>query len=86
MCGQAAYPFAVAESFELQQFAEHEYGVTDELLPFDRAFYAERLRERKYAYSEDEVKPYFSLPRVMDGLFSVCNRLFGVDIALAPEQ
>jgi hypothetical protein len=54
--------------------------------PWDRTFYAERMREERFAYSEEELRPYFSLPRVLDGLFKLAHRLFDIEIAPAPEQ
>ena len=50
----------------------------DELQPWDVAYTAEKLRVRKYDLSEEELKPYFALPAVMDGLFAIVNRVFGV--------
>ena len=48
--------------------------------PWDVAFLAERLRERKYAYSEEELKKHFELEDVLRGLFKITNLLFGVDV------
>ena len=50
------------------------------LKPWDFAYEAERLRERKYGYSEEDVKKCFTLDAVLDGLFSVSKSLFGVDV------
>ena len=47
--------------------------------------YAERLREEKYAYTDDQVRPYFPLPRVMDGLFALCTKLHGVSFEKEKE-
>ena len=49
-----------------------------ELRHWDVAFWAERLREQRYAYTDEELRPYFPLPRVLDGLFALVRRLFGV--------
>jgi oligopeptidase A len=64
---------------ELRTFAAAELGL-DELQPWDLAFASERLKEARYAYSEEEVKAYFTLPRVLDGLFSIIQTLFQVRI------
>ena len=48
--------------------------------PWDRAFFAERLREKKYAYSEEELKRHFEFADVLQGLFRVTKFLFGVDV------
>jgi len=50
------------------------------IAPWDVAFLAERLRERKYAYSEEELKKHFELEDVLSGLFKITNLLFGVDV------
>ena len=57
-------------------------GVPSIVSPFagDQFFWAERLREERYAYSDEELRPYFSLPRVLEGLFATAKRLFDVDI------
>ncbi|CAA2979760.1 probable cytosolic oligopeptidase A [Olea europaea subsp. europaea] len=47
---------------------------------WDISFWSERLRELKYEINEEELRPYFSLPKVMDGLFSLANKLFGVNV------
>ena len=50
------------------------------ILPWDLAYEAERLRERKYAYSEEELKRHFELEDVVKGLFRMVKFLFGVDV------
>ena len=49
----------------------------------DVGFWAERLREAKYAYTEEELRPYFPLPQVLNGLFALIERLFGVRVEAA---
>ncbi len=46
--------------------------------PWDQAFFAERVRERKYAYSEEELKRHFEFNDVLDGLFTMADFLFGI--------
>ena len=48
--------------------------------PWDVSFYAERLREKKYAYSEEELKRHFELEDVLKGLFKITNLLFDVTV------
>ncbi|MEM9019518.1 MAG: M3 family metallopeptidase [Planctomycetota bacterium] len=73
---------------ELQRFAA-EQGETRELMHWDMAFWAERLREAKFDYTDEQLRPYFPLPRVLDGLYALCTKLFGVsferDDASAPR-
>jgi oligopeptidase A len=64
---------------ELREFAATELGL-EELAPWDATFAAEKLREKRYAFSENEVKQYFPEPVVLKGLFKVTETLFGVRI------
>lgn len=61
----------------LRAFAK-EQGEANDLMHWDLAFWAERMREQKFAYTDEELRPYFPLPRVMDGLFGICKKLFDV--------
>ncbi len=74
-----AKPFAEKDLAELKAYAAEELGLND-LQPWDVAYAAEKLRETRYAYSEDEVKQYFTEPRVLQGLFDVVHTLFGVTL------
>jgi len=64
---------------EVRTFASERHGVKD-LQPWDVAYYSEKLRQQKYAISQEELKPYFPEPRVVDGLFSIVERLYGITI------
>jgi len=72
-----AHPYAERDLAELQAYAAAELGL-DALQPWDVAYASERLRETRYAYSEDEIKQYFTEPRVLQGLFQVIETLFDV--------
>lgn len=67
---------------EITQLA-NESGHEGPLAHWDVAFWAERLREQRYAFTDEELRPYFSLERVLDGLFSLCHRLFGITVKAA---
>ena len=82
---QTSYAMAQRELDELRAFAR-AHGETHELMNWDVAFWAERLREERYAYSEEELRPYFALPRVLEGLFGLAERLFGVRIRAADGE
>lgn len=73
----AALPKAQAEALELQQLIDEEKGGF-KLEAWDWWYYTEKLRQKKYALSENELKPYFSLDNVRNGAFMVASRLFGV--------
>ena len=76
-------PFAQRDWDELGAFAKTELGITDGLQAWDVPFASERLKQARYAFSENELKQYFPLPKVLDGLFGVIQTLFGVKIEVA---
>ncbi|MDQ8035490.1 MAG: M3 family metallopeptidase [Bordetella sp.] len=78
-----AKPHAVRDLDELRDFAARELGLP-ELQSWDVGFASERLREARYAYSEDEIKQYFTEPRVLAGLFEVIESLFDVRLREVP--
>lgn len=74
-----AKPVAERELAELRAFAASELGLA-ELQPWDVGYAAEKLRERKYALNEEELKPYFALDAVLAGFFEIVRRVFGVGV------
>ena len=80
---QKAKPFAQKDWQELSEFAKSELSIIDGLEPWDVAFASERLKQERYSFSENELKQYFPLPKVLDGLFQVIQTLFGVKIEKA---
>ena len=74
-----ARPFAETDLAELRAFAKSELGI-DPLEAWDMTYASEKLREQRYAFSEQEVKQYFPEPKVIDGLFRLVQTLFSVDI------
>jgi oligopeptidase A len=74
-----AKPFAEHDTKELRAFAHSELGI-EQMQAWDVTFVSEKLREQRYAFSEQEVKQYFPEPRVLAGLFQVVETLFSVHI------
>jgi oligopeptidase A len=74
-----ARPFAERDLNELREFAAKELGLTT-LEAWDVPFASEHLQQARYAFSDNTVKQYFPLPRVLDGLFGLIERLFSVKI------
>jgi peptidyl-dipeptidase Dcp len=72
-----ALPLAKKELVEMQQIADKE-GAGFKLDSWDWWFYAEKLRKMKYDLDENELKPYFSLHNVRDGMFAVAGKLYGI--------
>jgi oligopeptidase A len=70
---------ARADLAELHAFAREQHGMA-ELQPWDLSYYAEKLRQAKYAISQEDLKPYFPEDRVVQGLFEVVSRLYGLAI------
>jgi oligopeptidase A len=74
-----ARPFAERDLAELRAFARDELGL-DKLESWDLAWASEKLKQARYAFSDDEVKQYFPEPQVMAGLFRVIESLYGVQL------
>ena len=74
-----ARPHAEADLAELRDFARTELGLA-ELSSWDVPFAAERLKELRYSFSDQEVRQYFTEPKVLDGLFRIIETLFDVSI------
>jgi len=74
-----AKPHGQEDLAQLRAFAADALGL-DDLQPWDLAYAAEKLRQQRYAYSEDEVRQYFSETQVLQGLFHVVQTLFGVTL------
>jgi oligopeptidase A len=79
-----AVPQAKEEFAELSDFARDELGI-ESLAPWDVTYASEKLREARHAISQEQLRPYFPAPRVVDGLFQVVERLFGVRVEEAPD-
>jgi oligopeptidase A len=72
-------PQAEADVAEVQNFAKSEYGI-ESLNAWDYTYYSEKLKQQKYAVSDEELRPYFPEDRVISGLFEVVSRLYSLDI------
>lgn len=72
-------PQAQEDLDELKAFAEQTYAAT-ELKAWDLAYYSEKLKEQKYAISDEVLRPYFPEEKAVGGLFEVVSRLYGLKI------
>ncbi len=80
----AAIPMAKKEAAELQKLIDQRKdGIT--LQPWDWWYYAEILRKEKYDLNEAQLRPYFKLENVRDGVFETANRLWGLKFIPRPE-
>ena len=75
---QVSYEAAKEDLEALKTFAE-----TDDLKHWDIAYWSEKQRQAKFNFSAEELRPYFPLPRVLEGIFSLAKRIFGVEIIAA---
>jgi oligopeptidase A len=74
-----AKPYAQRDRAELEAYARDHLGL-DELQAWDLAYASEKLKQARYSFSEQEVKPYFTEPKVLDGLFGVVGDLYGMQV------
>lgn len=72
-----AKPFAEKEIEELTAFAKEADGI-ETLQRWDHAYYAEKLKQKKFSLSDEELKPYFQLENVIQGAFDVATKLYGI--------
>ncbi|MFV0365037.1 MAG: M3 family metallopeptidase [Mangrovibacterium sp.] len=69
--------FAIAEYDEMQRFAQRQ-GLKDDLQRWDWAYYAEKLKNTKFGFKEEELKPYFQLEKVVDAVFGLATTLYDI--------
>ena len=74
---EKAKPFAQKEFDELAQFAKDLDGIT-EFQKWDSSYYAEKLKKKLFNLDDEQLKPYFKLENVIEGAFTVANKLFGL--------
>lgn len=75
----ASRPFAEKDYDEAQKFAE-ESGFNGKIQRWDWAYYSEKLKNTRYGFNEEELKPYFKLENVIEGVFSLANELYGLKL------
>ncbi len=84
---RASYDAAKKEFEELKAFAASKGAPeANDLKHWDVSYWAERQREEKFAFSDEELRPYFPLPQVLNGLFDLVKRIFGVTVTAADGQ
>ena len=73
----ASRPAAEKEFTEVQVYAKN-HGLKDQLQRWDWSYYSEKLKNSNYGFDEQQVKPYFKLEKVRDGVFDLATRLYGL--------
>ncbi len=76
---QQSKPFAVKEFAEVQDYAE-KAGFEGTIQRWDWAYYSEKLKSEKYDYTDEEVKPYLQLEKVISGVFQLAQKLYGLGL------
>ncbi|MBA4502947.1 oligopeptidase A [Marinobacterium marinum] len=72
-------PVAQREVSELQAFARERDGI-EELKAWDVTYYGEKLKQDRFEISQQELRPYFPLPKVLEGMFTIAGRLFELEV------
>lgn len=80
---ERSHPQGLREFAQLQDFAANQLGIAH-LEAWDLAYATEQLRQHRYAISDEELRPYFPHTRVLQGLFAVVERLFGIRVTEQP--
>nr|CAA6830753.1 MAG: Oligopeptidase A (EC [uncultured Thiotrichaceae bacterium] len=73
-------PFADQEYTDIVQFAKDELGMTEEVQVWDVSYISEKMKESRFRFTEQDLKPYFPAERVIDGLFKLVSQLYNVQI------
>lgn len=74
----AYMPALKIELKELTEFASEFEGRPVEIKPWDYSYYSNKLKNKKYSYDEEELRPYFELSNVIDGVFGLATKLYGL--------
>jgi len=79
-----ALPVAKKEFSELEAYARETFGQSS-LESWDVGFYSEKLRQERFDVSQEELKPYFPVPVVLNGMFEVVKQLFDIEVKARPD-
>ncbi len=75
------------ETSALQAFRDAREGERSKpLAPWDIAYYAEKLRQSEFDFDEEALRPYFPMPQVLDGMFGLVERLYGIHVARSENE
>jgi oligopeptidase A len=88
--GKEALPVAEAELAEILALAKElqpdVYAHVEKLMPWDTTYFSERLKEKKFDLTEEQLRPYFALPNVLEGLFGLVERIFNIRVKAADGE
>jgi len=75
----ASKPHQIKEYNELDELAKKS-GQEEAFMQWDISFWSERLKEKRFQFTDDELRPYFPMPKVLEGMFGLAEYLFGIKI------
>ena len=78
-------PFAEQEYADIVQFAKDELGMTEEVQVWDVSYISEKMKQQQFQFTEQDLKPYFPVDRVIDGLFKLVGQLYSIRITPAEQ-
>ena len=81
---EKSYPKAKEEWEEILEYGKDRLGYT-EVNKWDTSFISEKIKQERFAFNEEELKPYFSLPKVLKGLFKIVEKLYGLSFKINPN-
>lgn len=82
---EAYTPAAHREVAEVETLARRLEGDDFQLMPWDFSYYSEKLKNEKYQFDEEALRPYFELSRVKEGVFGLATRLYGITFRRNPD-
>ena len=82
---EAYTPAAHREVAEVEALARRLEGDNFQLMPWDFSYYSEKLKNEKYQFDEEALRPYFELSRVKEGVFGLATRLYGITFRRNPD-
>jgi peptidyl-dipeptidase Dcp len=82
---EAYRPAQLREFAEIESYASELEGKKVKLQPWDYSYYSNKLKEKKYNYNEEELRPYFELNNVVDGVFGLATKLYGLTFTYNPN-
>ncbi|MDC1402646.1 M3 family metallopeptidase [Flavobacteriaceae bacterium] len=81
---EKSYPKAKQEWEEILKFGKERLGYS-KVEKWDSSFISEKIKQERFSFNEEELKPYFSLPKVLKGLFHIVEKLYGLSFEINPD-
>ena len=82
---EAYTPTARQEVAEVEALARETEGADFRLMPWDWSYYSQKLKDKKYRIDDEQLRPYFELDRVKEGIFGLANKLYGLTFRKNPD-